>query len=148
MPGITWDAEADRKILLAVLKDPSASANVDWDALAAELTTDAATCTVSALKKHISRIRVAAKNDNDEGSDSPVPKTPAPKKGKAKANGTAGSTAGTKSKGKAKATTKRKAANDSDNDDDEGTPLTKKLQKAAPIEDELKIKAENSDAEA
>ncbi|CAD0087344.1 unnamed protein product [Aureobasidium vineae] len=104
MPGITWDAEADRKILLAVLKDPSASANVDWDALAAELTTDAATCTVAALKKHTSRIRVAAKNDND-------PKTPAPKKGKAKSNGY-------------------------------------KLQKAAPGQEELKIKAENSDAEA
>ncbi|CAD0110103.1 unnamed protein product, partial [Aureobasidium uvarum] len=117
--------EADRKILLAVLKDPSASANVDWDALAAELTTDAATCTVAALKKHISRIRVAAKNDND----------------------TAGSAAGTKSKGKAKAAPKRKAASDSD-DDDEGTPLTKKLQKATTGQEELKIKAENSDAEA
>lgn len=60
-------AEADRKILLAVLKDPNASANINWDSLAAELTTDTATCTVAALKKHISRIRVAARDDNGYG---------------------------------------------------------------------------------
>ncbi|KAG9965564.1 hypothetical protein KCU61_g1836, partial [Aureobasidium melanogenum] len=147
MPGITWDAEADRKILLAVLKDPSASANIDWDALAAELSTDTVTYTVSALKKHISRIRIAARDDNSEGSDSPAFKTPAPKKTKAKGDGTAGSSAGPKTKGKAKATPKRKVFGDSD-DDDEGTPLTKRVQKAAPGQEELKIKAEGSDAEA
>ncbi|KAK6008729.1 hypothetical protein QM012_000632 [Aureobasidium pullulans] len=146
MPGITWDAEADRKILLRVLKDPNASANINWDALAAELTTDTATCTVAALKKHISRIRVAARDDNgSEGSDSPAPKTPAPKKAKAKVNSTTDSSAGPKTKGKGKAASKRKASDDSE-DDDEGTPLTKRVQKAAP--DQVKIKAEGSDSEA
>jgi hypothetical protein len=60
---------------------------------------------------------------------------------------TAGSFAGPKTKGKGKATPKRKVSDDSD-DDDEGTPLTKRVQKAAPGQEELKIKAEGSDAEA
>lgn len=81
MPGITWDgkteiaashnsftdcvtAEADRKILLAILRDPNASANINWEALAAELTTDTVTCTIGALKKHISRIKIAVKDVN------------------------------------------------------------------------------------
>ncbi|KAI4750555.1 hypothetical protein E4T52_16876 [Aureobasidium sp. EXF-3400] len=144
MPGITWDAEADRKILLALLKDPELSANVDWDALAAELSTETVTCTVGALKKRISRMKIAAKVDNDEGSDGASPKTPALKKGKAKANGTAGSSAGPKSKGKGKAATKRKVSDDSE-DEDEGTPLTKKTQKVAPGQEELKAKTEDND---
>lgn len=57
-------AEADRKILLAILRDPNASANIDWEALAAELSTDTVTCTVGALRKHISRIKVAVKDVN------------------------------------------------------------------------------------
>lgn len=60
---------------------------------------------------------------------------------------TAGSSAGSKTKGKGKAALKRKASDDSD-DDDEGTPLTKRVQKAAPDQEGLKIKAEDSDAEA
>ncbi|KAH0288880.1 hypothetical protein M436DRAFT_83970 [Aureobasidium namibiae CBS 147.97] len=145
MPGITWDAEADRKILLAILRDPESSANINWEVLAAELSTDTVTCTIGALKKHISRIKIAVKDVNSDGSDS-APKTPAPKKGKAKANGTAGSSAGPKSKGKGKSASKRKVSDDSD-DDDEGTPLTKKLQKAAPGQEELKVKTEGDDDE-
>lgn len=61
---------------------------------------------------------------------------------------TAGSSAGPKTKGKGEAALKRKAADDSDDDDDEGTPLTKRVQKAAPDQEGLKIKAEDSDAEA
>jgi hypothetical protein len=50
--------------LLEFLKDPNLSANVDWDSLAAKLSTESATCTTSALKKHVSRIKIAAKEDN------------------------------------------------------------------------------------
>jgi len=53
-------AEADRKILLALLRDPNLTANIDWDGLAAELST-----TVGALKKRISRIKIAAKENNE-----------------------------------------------------------------------------------
>jgi hypothetical protein len=51
--------------LLAFLKDPALSANVDWDGLAADLSTEHATCTVGALKKRISRIKTAVKEDNE-----------------------------------------------------------------------------------
>ncbi|KAI5207129.1 hypothetical protein E4T39_02186 [Aureobasidium subglaciale] len=145
MPGITWDAEADRKILLCIPKDSNAAASIDWDALAADLSTEAATCTVSALKKHLSRLRVSVKNgqDNGDGSDSPAPKTPAPKN-KAKGKGTAGSSVASKGKGKLRP--KRKASDDSD--DDEGTPLTKKSQKvASEQEEQLEIKSEVVDDE-
>jgi hypothetical protein len=59
---------------------------------------------------------------------------------------TAGSSAGPKSKAKGKAAIKRKVSEDSD-DDEEGTPLTKKLQKAAPGQGELKVKSEDNDDE-
>ncbi|THW54570.1 hypothetical protein D6D25_03592 [Aureobasidium pullulans] len=140
--GITWDAEADRKILLAILKDASVTANINWDDLAAEISTEAATCSVAALKKHLSRLRISVKNGQDsssDGSDNPAPKTPATK-GKAKGNGTAGSSAGPKSKGKGR---KRKVADESD--DDEGTPLTKRFKKVADKEEEPQIKAEAND---
>jgi hypothetical protein len=39
--------------LLAFLKDPALSANIDWDGLAAD------------LKKRISRIKTAVKEDNE-----------------------------------------------------------------------------------
>ncbi|CAD0029916.1 unnamed protein product [Aureobasidium pullulans] len=80
--GITWDAEADRKILLAILKDASVTANINWDDLAAEISTEAATCSVAALKKHLSRLRISVKNGQDnssDGSDNPAPETPATK---------------------------------------------------------------------
>jgi hypothetical protein len=51
--------------LLALLKDPELSAKVDWDALAAELSTETTTCTVGALKKRISRMKIAAKVDDE-----------------------------------------------------------------------------------
>jgi len=46
------------------LKDPESSANINWEVLAAELSTDTVTCTIGALKKHISRIKVAVKDVN------------------------------------------------------------------------------------
>ncbi|KAI5276707.1 hypothetical protein E4T47_00451 [Aureobasidium subglaciale] len=146
MPGITWDAEADRKILLYILKDSNAAATLDWDSLAADLSTETATCTVAALKKHLSRLRVSVKNsqDNGDGSESPVPKTPAPKS-KAKGKGAAGSSV--PSKGKGKLRPKRKVSDDSD--DNDGTPLRKKSQKVAPEQEEqFEIKSEVVEDEA
>ncbi|KAI4844699.1 hypothetical protein E4T44_06042 [Aureobasidium sp. EXF-8845] len=64
MPGITWDAEADRKILIEILKDPNLSANIDWDGLAAELSTETISCTVGGLKKRNSIQTITYCRDN------------------------------------------------------------------------------------
>jgi hypothetical protein len=68
--------------LIEILKDPNLSANIDWDGLAAKLSTETISCTVGGLKKRnfnrllptseetltsaidISRMKIAARDDN------------------------------------------------------------------------------------
>ncbi|KAM0805331.1 hypothetical protein BDR22DRAFT_969070 [Usnea florida] len=52
---MTWNGEADVKLLLAILK--VTNAKPDFDAVAKELTTDVVTCTTRAVQERLKKLR-------------------------------------------------------------------------------------------
>ncbi|GAB7362190.1 hypothetical protein MBLNU230_g2216t1 [Neophaeotheca triangularis] len=111
-PSMTWDAAADRKMFLRILKQKDIS--IDYDDLAAYMSTDTITVTKNAITKRFGKLReLAAEEDaaagdgentattpkskasptkkrkNGDAADTPSKKakaTPKPKKPKAKVN--------------------------------------------------------------
>ncbi|KAG8630091.1 hypothetical protein KVT40_001710 [Elsinoe batatas] len=53
--SMTWDAEADRKLLLAILKTSGIS--IDYKAVATEMSTAEITCTANAIMHRIGRLK-------------------------------------------------------------------------------------------
>ncbi|KAK5135925.1 hypothetical protein LTR08_004383 [Meristemomyces frigidus] len=71
-PGMSWDAGADRKLLLGILKMQNVS--VDFDAMAEYMTTDDQKCTASAIQNRVKKLKAMAKEGpagNDEGTPKP-----------------------------------------------------------------------------
>ncbi|KAK4540008.1 hypothetical protein LTR36_009906 [Oleoguttula mirabilis] len=114
--GMSWDAAADRKLLLGILKMQNIS--IDYDAMAEYMATDEQKCTPSAIMNRVKKLRAMAK-DGSTGSDDGTPKS----KGtplKRKAGGdleTPAKKAKTTKGGKG---SKGKTANAEDEDEDDG----------------------------
>ncbi|GAB7347886.1 hypothetical protein MBLNU459_g5412t1 [Dothideomycetes sp. NU459] len=108
---MNWDGEADRKLLLAILK--THAIKVDSDAIAADLSTESSKCTPRAVEERLKKLKKMASGSTAETTgDGPVEDEPTPD-------------------AKPKSTPRRKkAAVADDGDDDDPTP-TKKARKTA-----------------
>lgn len=60
---MTWNGEADAKLLLAILK--VSDVKPDFEAVAQQLTTDEVTCTPRAVQEHLKKLRKIAQADVD-----------------------------------------------------------------------------------
>ncbi|KAJ9627031.1 hypothetical protein H2203_003491 [Taxawa tesnikishii (nom. ined.)] len=78
MPGMNWNGDADRALLLAILK--TQDVKIDFDAVAQELTTEATTCTPRAVQERLKKLKRMAQeggsagNGDESGSGSSQPK--------------------------------------------------------------------------
>ncbi|KAK4985486.1 hypothetical protein LTR66_008157 [Elasticomyces elasticus] len=85
---MTWDAETNLKLLLAVLKVQAV--NIDYEAVAKELSTDNVTCTPKAVSDQMRRLKkqvLGSGASTPIKKESPVPKAKAtPRKQKATDN--------------------------------------------------------------
>ena len=59
--GITWDATADRKLFLGIIKTQSIT--IDYEAMSKYMSTDTEVCTASALKNRMHKLKQAAKKE-------------------------------------------------------------------------------------
>ncbi|GAB7362189.1 hypothetical protein MBLNU230_g2215t1 [Neophaeotheca triangularis] len=112
---MTWDAAADRKFFLLIIKTNNVT--LDYDSLARQMSTADMTVTTSALKSRFKKLKKMAKEGSSEDGDDKATPTTTPSKRK-KGDGDE-ATPSKKLKSAAKAKSKAKAQEMEGGDDDE-----------------------------
>ncbi|KAF2719576.1 hypothetical protein K431DRAFT_295877 [Polychaeton citri CBS 116435] len=79
---VTWDAEADRKLLIAIIECSNVS--IDNAAVANRMKQHDMDCTPMAIQKRLQRIRTVAKDGVGTPNGTPKSKTPSKRKDRAR----------------------------------------------------------------